>query len=113
MPGRPPREWFKRCFEDVAAKGTARIPGAVCGQAWARKTDAQKRRTVREEEGVMAKKKKKTKKKSHHAKRAAPRKKKKKHHGRKRCGYCGHSSRHGAAGCTHTSAGGMFCPCKH
>lgn len=107
MPNRPPREWFKRCSEDVAAKGTATIPGAVCATVWQRKSAAKKRATVRLEEGDMAKKKKKK-----NPKRAAPRKKKRKAKHRQ-CPYCRHASRHGAAGCTHTSASGLFCSCKH
>lgn len=111
MPNRPPREWFKRCSEDVAAKGTATIPGAVCATVWQRKSAAKKRATVRLEEGDMAKKKKKK-----NPKRAAPRKKKhkaKRKAKHRQCPYCRHASRHGAAGCTHTSSSGLFCSCKH
>ena len=103
MPGRPPREWFRRCAADVAAGGTADNPGAVCGATWQRKTPAQKRATVGAEDTSMPKKKKK-KKGAHKAKKKA------KHH---RCSHCGHSSSHGASGCTHTSPGGLFCSCKH
>lgn len=114
MPGRPPREWFRRCAADVAAGGTADNPGAVCGATWQRKTPAQKRATVGAEDTSMPKKKKK--KKGAHKKAAARKpkrkkaKKKAKHH---RCSHCGHSSSHGASGCTHTSPGGLFCSCKH
>jgi hypothetical protein len=111
MPNRPPREWFKRCFADVSATKAA-IPGAVCGATWQRKSDAQKRATIRAEEGPMTKKKKKHAKKKKHT-RAKARKKKKTSHKHHRCAYCGHASRHGRAGCTHTSAAGLFCPCRH
>lgn len=63
MPGRPPREWFRRCVEDVAAGGAALDPGAVCGATWARKTPAEKRATVAFEEGTTMATKKKAKKK--------------------------------------------------
>jgi hypothetical protein len=126
VPGRPPRDWFARCTEDVRAVGSAADPNAVCGATWARKSPAEKRYTTREEEGddMSAKKKKAKKKKTklhgaalaawnrkHHPKKkkASPRKKKKKT-AKKRCPHCGHAATHGAAGCTHF-ARGHFCPC--
>ena len=109
MPGRPPREWFRRCFDEVAASGTANIPGAVCAVAWQRKTPRAKRAIVRLEEGPMSKKKKKKGKKT--PKRAAPKRKaKKKSKARARCKHCGHAAAHGKSGCTHFAAG-KFCGC--
>lgn len=112
MPGRPARRWMGRCIGEVAAAGTADIPGAVCASSWNRKTPTEKRSIVRAEEGRPVKKKKKKKhphpkKKTHHPKRA----KKKKHVAHKRCPMCGHAAAHGRAGCTHM-AGGKFCTCK-
>ena len=52
MPGRPPRTWFDRCVEDVAAGGYATDPAAVCGATWARKGPMEKAATTRAEEGT-------------------------------------------------------------
>ena len=120
MPRRPPREWMKRCTEDVAAGGAAVDPSAVCGATWQRKTPAEKRTTIRVEETMHKKKAKKKHpgghkkahhKKPHHAKAHHPKrgKKKTKHH---RCAFCGHSAVHGKAGCMHVS-GSKICDCKH
>jgi hypothetical protein len=118
MPGRPPREWFQRCAEDVAQSGAAVNPGAVCGATWKRKTPAQKRATLRAEETSMPKKAKKKKKSTHKRPKVSARKPKRKKAKKKgkhkhRCSHCGHSSSHGASGCTHASPSGLFCSCKH
>jgi hypothetical protein len=63
MPGRPPADWFARCVADVAASGHAVEPRAVCGATWARKTEREKRETIRTEEGRTMAAKKKGKKK--------------------------------------------------
>jgi hypothetical protein len=123
VPGRPPREWFHRCVEDVAAGGAAVDPGAVCGATWARKTPAEQRATVAFEEGTtMATKKKKAKKSKakprkkasgHHPKRTA-KKKGKSQAPRRACPFCGHHARHHrTAGCLHRESNGRFCSCKH
>jgi hypothetical protein len=74
MPGRPPKSWFDRCVEDVAAGGLAADPAAVCGETWARKSPTEKAATTLAEEGSsMAR---------HHGK----------HHGKK------HARKHGKHG---------------
>jgi hypothetical protein len=124
MPGRPPREWFHRCVDDVAAGGAAVDPAAVCGATWARKTPPEKRATVAFEEGTtMATKKKKKAKKSKakprakasgHPKRTAKKKRAKTTAVRRACPYCGHHARHHrTAGCLHREPNGRFCSCKH
>jgi hypothetical protein len=131
MPGRPPKSWFARCVDDVAASGHAVNPAAVCGATWRDKSPAEKALTIALEEPTMKKASKKgsqgkhVKKGSHgkHGKhgtrtkatRSAHREghggKKEKHH--HRCPACGHSARHDArAGCTHFE-GSRFCPCRH
>lgn len=62
----------------------------------------------------MAKKKKKKHPKKRATKRAKPRKRPKARAKKSRkCGACGHASRHGKTGCHHVSSGGLFCSCKH
>lgn len=66
MPGRPPREWFRRCVEAVTAGAMAGSgaldPAAVCGATWQRKSRGSQRAAIALEERVnpmTAKKKKK------------------------------------------------------
>lgn len=47
---RPPKTWFRRCIRQVTKKGGAIDPEKVCGKVWSRKTDKEKRRTVKREE---------------------------------------------------------------
>ena len=130
MPGRPPKDWFERCVEDVAASGRATNPAAVCGATWAHKTPREKALTIALEEPTMAAKKRAKKKhpkgKKHggHAKKHGkhtthakqPRHAAHKAHATKskphRCAACGHTARHDhRAGCTHFD-GKRFCPCR-
>jgi hypothetical protein len=67
MPGRPPKTWFDRCVEDVAASGYADAPAAVCGATWARKSPTEKAATTRAEEASSMAKHHGT----HHAKKHA------------------------------------------
>jgi hypothetical protein len=111
MPNRPPHDWFRRCVAEVSAAGIAAAPASVCGATWQRKSEGEKRATVRMEETMAGKKKKKKPphKATHRHKAKRPHKEKKHH----RCAYCGHAAGHGAAGCTHVGHKGHFCPCKH
>ena len=136
MPNRPPRTWFARCAEDVAASGSATSPAAVCGATWARKTPAEKRTTTAMEE-PMAHAKKHGQAKRKHGKHAAGKHAKRRttrpgtHHKKAtrtaarrtahsrrakashKCVMCGHGDRHDhKAGCTHFD-GKNFCPCRH
>ncbi len=134
MPHRPPREWFARCTSEVSRAGGAGDAAAVCGAAWARKTEGQKAETTALEEGRRSMKKKlhgaalkaheraKRAKKRHGGKSAhrygsAKRGQahhKKEHRVQHRCGYCGHTARHeGKHGCLHIDEKGRFCPCRH
>jgi hypothetical protein len=136
MPGRPPREWFARCTTDVADKGSAVDPAAVCGAVWARKDEHDKRAIARTEETMSAKRKKKrpnhrggaavhkkhkgrsatkpTKRAAHRKTARAPAR----HAGARtkhetRCGHCGHAAAHARGhGCLHFD-GRKFCSCKH
>ncbi len=136
MPGRPPREWFQRCTESVAAHGTAVDPAAVCGAVWTRKTEPERRALVRMENPMAAKKKGKKKhagkrsstKKGAHRKTPAKGSKRTETARRKtqraparharvkhetRCANCGHAAVHvPGRGCLHFE-GNRFCPCKH
>lgn len=134
MPGRPPRDWFRRCEEAIEARGVAVDPGAVCGAVWARKDDRERRAITRMEEVMATKRKKKSGHGKAHAKSRADGQKKaktshrksgthrktqraparhgktaRKHH---RCAACGHSAQHVARqGCLHFD-GKRFCSCK-
>jgi sRNA-binding protein len=138
MPNRPPREWFQRCVEGVAASGSGVDPGAVCGAVWARKDEHERRAIARVEAPMAAKRKKKHVGKRHAAAPAAHRKPK--HHRAKkgaakrsaqrkterapaarhartkhetRCSHCGHAAAHARGqGCLHFD-GRRFCSCKH
>jgi hypothetical protein len=130
MPDRPPKDWFERCVEDVAASGHAKNPAAVCGATWTHKTPQEKALTTALEEPTMAAKKRAKKKhpkgKKHggHAKKQSkhtahaknPRHAAHKAHAAKpkhhRCAACGHTARHDhKVGCTHFE-GKNFCPCR-
>lgn len=50
MPIRPPKSWFRRCKKQVEEKGGAIDSDKVCGKVWSRKSDKEKRRTIRKEE---------------------------------------------------------------
>src|SRR5258708_2150123 len=128
MPNRPPKDWFDRCVEDVAARGQATSPAAVCGATWARKTAAEKRTTFAMEEPMKhAKKLGHAKKKhgkhparkrakpraAHHSKTARTAARRGVHHAKTKahhkCVMCGHGDRHDQnAGCTHFD-GKNFC----
>jgi len=47
---RPPKKWFRRCVRQVKEKGGAIDPKKVCGNVWSRKSEKEKRKTVRKEE---------------------------------------------------------------
>lgn len=49
-PGRPPKNWMKRCVAGVKAGGSAADPGAVCGAQWYKKmSESQKRAALKKE----------------------------------------------------------------
>jgi len=49
-PGRPPKQWMRRCIAGVEAGGKVRDAGAVCGAQWHHKmSPAKKRAAVRKE----------------------------------------------------------------
>jgi hypothetical protein len=115
MPGRPPKKWMRNAVAAISFSGSADDPGAVAAAQWQRMSRGQRRAIIESEEGTMPKKKKhphhKAKKKKHAAKRSKKKRPhhKKKHHGT-RCGHCGHTAKHGRAGCLHHD-GTKFCSC--
>jgi hypothetical protein len=135
MPGRPPREWFQRCTESVAAHGDAVDSAAVCGAVGARKSEPEQRAVARLENPMAAKRKTKKKhpskraptKKGAHRKSSAKTPKRTESARRKtqrtpargarvkhetRCANCGHAAVHvPGRGCLHFE-GKRFCSCK-
>lgn len=57
-------------------------------------------------------KKKKHKAKKHGPKRSKKKSRPKKKKAAKRCGNCGHTAKHGRAGCLHMTSATKFCSCK-
>jgi hypothetical protein len=124
MPGRPPKEWFDRCVEDVAGGGHTVNPAAICGATWRDKSPADKAVAIAMERQPMAAKRRSKKKatakkpkkptkprtKAHRSAHRSAHSKPQHHH---RCPACGHMDRHDAkAGCEHFD-GKRFCPCRH
>jgi hypothetical protein len=104
---------MRNAVRAIAFSGSADDPNAVAAAEWQKMSRGQKRAIIEAEEGTtMAKKKKKKHpKKRKAAKRSKARKPhKKKKHGT-RCGHCGHTAKHGRAGCLHHD-GNKFCSCK-
>jgi hypothetical protein len=112
---------MERCVAGVASSGAARDEGAVCGATWWTKSPRERLTITRMEESMATKKKKKKKKNKpahrkathHKTKRTAHHKaSKKKTKAAQRCPACGHTARHGKAGCLHHD-GSHFCSCRH